>query len=569
MDYDEWGIMTLWEKVEQLGYKKDECRCFGQSDNGLTELVLDLEAWNLVNSIVRPKVLEIWVIVRVDGEDESAENESAGGEDECAAGEDESAGGEDDSAAGEDESADEENDSVEDELENFEGSDCEIEQVDDQEFLKYTDPEVEYTGAANVEESPHLSIEQRPTNNELNFCDDGGIVSNLGESVRPNPPPELPSPLWLGRTFLSKEDFKEEVKTYAIQFGKELKFKKNDKVRCIAICTQSDCKWQVTCRKDVDEDFWRVTVLNDVQANCPWVSDNKFITSSLVAKRWKKQIGGNSNWKMSEFRETVCTDEHHSLSIRQAYKALDFARRDIKGDLEDNFNKIWSYCLEIEKTNPKTTFKVEESDLQYEGGKKRFLRMYMCWDACKDGFKYCRPLIGVDGCHIKDKAGGMMLTAVGIDGNEGLFPIAYAIVEGENKDSWYWFLKLLCTDLEIDNVSQRQYTFMSDKQKGLIPAFEEVIPMVSHRFCVRHLHSNMKVAGFGGVPIRDALWKAARATTVSTFSKAMRELKALDVQAFQWLMQKHPAEWSRSHFSTNANSDMLLCSLLRLADQEN
>ncbi|XP_019194863.1 PREDICTED: uncharacterized protein LOC109188688 isoform X2 [Ipomoea nil] len=261
---------------------------------------------------------------------------------------------------------------------------------------------------------------------------------------------------------------------------------------------------------------------------------------------------------MSEFRETVCTDEHHSLSIRQAYKALDFARRDIKGDLEDNFNKIWSYCLEIEKTNPKTTFKVEESDLQYEGGKKRFLRMYMCWEACKDGFKYCMPLIGVDGCHIKDKAGGMMLTPVGIDGNEGLFPIAYAIVEGENKDSWYWFLKLLCTDLEIDNVSQRQYTFMSDKQKGLIPAFEEVIPMVSHRFCVRHLHSNMKVAGFGGVPIRDALWKAARATTVSTFSKAMRELKALDVQAFQWLMQKHPAEWSRSHFSTNANSDMLV-----------
>ncbi|XP_019196509.1 PREDICTED: uncharacterized protein LOC109190477 [Ipomoea nil] len=124
MDYDEWGIMTLWEKVEQLGYKKDECRCFSQSDNGLTELVLDLEAWNLVNSIVRPKVLEIWVIVRVDGEDESA--------------------------TGEDESAEEENNSVEDKLENFEGSDCEIEQVDDQKFLKYTDPEVEYTGDANV-----------------------------------------------------------------------------------------------------------------------------------------------------------------------------------------------------------------------------------------------------------------------------------------------------------------------------------------------------------------------------------------------------------------------------------
>ncbi|XP_031120947.1 uncharacterized protein LOC116024186 [Ipomoea triloba] len=326
--------MTLWKKVEEFAYK------------------------------------------RVDGEDKSAENNNV---------EDESE---------EYQSAKEENDSVKDELENFEGSDYEIEQgqVDDQEFLKYTDPEVEYTDA-------------------------GGIEGNVGESVRPNPPPELPSPLWLCKTLLCKEDFKDAVKAYAIQFRKELKFKKNDKVMCVAICTQSDCKWQATCRNDVDESFWRVIVLNDVHANCPWVNDNKFITAALVAKRWKKQIGGNSNWKMVEFRETMCTNEHHSLSIRQAYKALDFAKREIKGDLEDNFNKIWSYCLEIQQTNPKTTCLVELSDLE-------------------DGFKYRRPIIGSDSCHIKDKVRGMMLTAIGIDGNEGIFHIAYAIVEGENKDSW-------------------------------------------------------------------------------------------------------------------------------------
>nr|GMC69609.1 uncharacterized protein LOC109188688 isoform X2 [Ipomoea batatas] len=52
LDYDDWGIMTLWEKVEQFGYKRDDCRCFAKTDNGLTELVLDLEVWNLVNSVV-------------------------------------------------------------------------------------------------------------------------------------------------------------------------------------------------------------------------------------------------------------------------------------------------------------------------------------------------------------------------------------------------------------------------------------------------------------------------------------------------------------------------------------
>lgn len=47
-----------------------------------------------------------------------------------------------------------------------------------------------------------------------------------------------------------------------------------------------------------------------------------------------------------------------------------------------------------------------------------------------------------------------MLTAIGIDGNKGIVSIAYAIVEGENKESWCKFLELLKRNLEIDYVSQ-------------------------------------------------------------------------------------------------------------------
>nr|GMC96033.1 uncharacterized protein LOC109174735 [Ipomoea batatas] len=75
-----------------------------------------------------------------------------------------------------------ENESVDEELENFEGSDCSIEarQVDDQDFLKYTDPEVEYTGDAKlVEEGHNQHVEQRPINSELDLSDAGGIEGNL------------------------------------------------------------------------------------------------------------------------------------------------------------------------------------------------------------------------------------------------------------------------------------------------------------------------------------------------------------------------------------------------------
>ncbi|KAL2246221.1 UNVERIFIED_CONTAM: hypothetical protein Sindi_2890300 [Sesamum indicum] len=92
--------------------------------------------------------------------------------------------------------------------------------------------------------------------------------------------------------------------------------------------------------------------------------------------------------------------------------------------------------------------------------------------------------------------------------------------------------------------------FMSDKQKGLVGTLEELFPNAEHRFCARHLHLNFKTFGFRGLALKNGLWKAARATTVNQFNARMQELKELDEGAYAWFSDKHPKEWSRSHFFT-------------------
>jgi len=90
--------------------------------------------------------------------------------------------------------------------------------------------------------------------------------------------------------------------------------------------------------------------------------------------------------------------------------------------------------------------------------------MYVSLDACKRGFlAACRPLICLDGCHLKTKYGGIMLTAVGIDPNDCIYPIAFAVVEVESLSSWKWFLQTLKDDLGIENTYP--WTIMTDKQK--------------------------------------------------------------------------------------------------------
>ncbi|KAL0315537.1 UNVERIFIED_CONTAM: hypothetical protein Sradi_5431900 [Sesamum radiatum] len=101
-------------------------------------------------------------------------------------------------------------------------------------------------------------------------------------------------------------------------------------------------------------------------------------------------------------------------------------------------------------------------------------------------------------------------------------------------------------------------TFMSDKQKGLVGALQELFPNAEHRFCVRHLHSNFKNYGFWGLAFKNILWKATRATTENEFTRIMQEMKELDESAFAWFNDKNPKEWSRSHFSCYPRCDILL-----------
>ena len=80
----------------------------------------------------------------------------------------------------------------------------------------------------------------------------------------------------------------------------------------------------------------------------------------------------------------------------------------------------------------------------------RFKRLYVCLKPVAEGFKAsCRKVVGLDGCFLKTIAKGLLLSAVGKDGKDQMYPISWDVVEGENKNSWKWFIELLMENLEI------------------------------------------------------------------------------------------------------------------------
>ncbi|CAN1160227.1 hypothetical protein LINPERHAP2_LOCUS23187 [Linum perenne] len=43
----------------------------------------------------------------------------------------------------------------------------------------------------------------------------------------------------------------------------------------------------------------------------------------------------------------------------------------------------------------------------------------------------------------------MLLSAVGKDGNNQMYPIAWTVVEGDNRSSWTWFINIIRDQLDM------------------------------------------------------------------------------------------------------------------------
>ena len=83
-----------------------------------------------------------------------------------------------------------------------------------------------------------------------------------------------------------------------------------------------------------------------------------------------------------------------------------------------------------------------------------------------------------------------LLIAGGIDANEEVLILAWALVPIECEGWWKWFLK--CFKKAFRNAQRRGFIFMSDREKGLPNALEAIFPKAAHAFCCQHIANNIQ-----------------------------------------------------------------------------
>ena len=152
----------------------------------------------------------------------------------------------------------------------------------------------------------------------------------------------------------------------------------------------------------------------------------------------------------------------------------------------------------------------------------------------------------MDGTFTKSRYRLTLLVISTADGNGNALPLAWALVNRENKENWSWFLSGVAPHLP--GLAEYGAVAISDRQKGLTTAVPECWPVVTHGHCCQHIADNI-AQKFGGKNICTKLfWRAARAKTKASFDTIMAQLAEEKKECATYLKDIDPKSWTRHAF---------------------
>ncbi|KAK8619098.1 hypothetical protein V6N13_133065 [Hibiscus sabdariffa] len=354
--------------------------------------------------------------------------------------------------------------------------------------------------------------------------------------------PKCAFPLWeLGLRFEDHKQFKEAVRKYVIAKGVALRFKKSELKR-VRVCCKVGCPWSLFASMDKRYGCFLVKTYNPVH-KCVRTNKNPILTSKHIENVFRDRILADPSMKVETLKQHCRKELGVYASFNKCQRARLNVLREKRGSYVEEYATLWGYAAELLHSNPGSIVSIQVH--RDNDNKAIFHGMYICFDALKKGWKEgCRPFIGVDGCFLKTAIQGELLVAIGRDGNNQMFPVAWAVVEGEGNESWKWFLTKLMQDLN------------NPDGEGTSANYQSFFPALEHRMCARHIYSNWHKK-WKGMNRKIQFWNCVRSTFVEDFDDQLKILEEMRTTSTNDLPAIPPLHWSRAYFTGNSKCDVV------------
>ncbi|KAH1113700.1 hypothetical protein J1N35_007078 [Gossypium stocksii] len=139
------------------------------------------------------------------------------------------------------------------------------------------------------------------------------------------------------------------------------------------------------------------------------------------------------------------TQFQYQVSYRKVWIATQMAIEQLYRNFDASYNELQGWIAAMGEYVPETVIELQTrpyygSDEQRQSSKRIFHLMFWTFDPCARAFPHCKPFVQVDGTWLYGKDTQILLIAIAQNGNRNMLPIAFAIVDKENMESWEFFL---------------------------------------------------------------------------------------------------------------------------------
>nr|KAJ0193954.1 hypothetical protein LSAT_V11C800406000 [Lactuca sativa] len=338
--------------------------------------------------------------------------------------------------------------------------------------------------AQHVEDDEVISLKRNfndPFLNKLCPIQNDDLVEEDHNAIRPIYPRHDHTQEWnqmkprLGMKYSTTAELKYSLSCYAVANGYDLWYEKNNKTRLLVRCCKGKhptCPFRLYASWMKEEHTFQIntSVLRHFKLG-------SIVTYKWIGKQFVNDVLESPKLSLRKIKALVSKRYSINVSVGQCRNAKKLALSEVEGSLKEHYAKLWDYAAEIRRANPGSH--VEVLLEPQPDNTVVFDRFYVSFKGVVDGWlDGCRKLIGVDGCFLKGVCRVELLSVVGRDANNNIYPLAWAVVNFENKRTWKWFLDNLMEDIGGGN--SHGITILSDGHKGLFEAVKERLPDVEH-----------------------------------------------------------------------------------------
>ena len=162
--------------------------------------------------------------------------------------------------------------------------------------------------------------------------------------------------------------------------------------------------------------------------------DHHQLDSNLVASHIKGIIKAQFTLSATSIQASVMEKWGYEISYKKALDGNQKAHRHLFDDFSQSYIELPHLFLALKQANLGCVviWKTFDSNMP---NTEIFQRVFWSFKSSIEGFEHCRPILSINGIHLYEKYKDTLLIAMGCDENNHLFPLTFAITEGENIDS--------------------------------------------------------------------------------------------------------------------------------------